>query len=416
METPLNHNRPLVMHADLNSCFATVCQQAHVLLRGRPVAIAAYASPNGCVLSPSIEAKTYGIKVGMRVREAKLLCPQLIVREPDTVMVRDVHVKYRKIFTQYCPSVVPKSIDEVVLDFNGMEKFLGRSLTQIGQEIKTQLKEKIGDWISVSIGIGTNRFWAKTAASLHKPDGLEVIDDQRIEPVLNRLSLMDLCGINTRYTARLNAAGIFTPRQFLAASAAMLHKKVFGSIEGHRWYLRLRGYEVDAREFARKSFGQDYALAQPTRDVVQLTRILMKLCEKMGRRLRRSGHSAYGLHLACLYDDRTFWHHGHKGHHQLYTTRELFLAAQRILTSRPENKVVVKLSVSCFALQPLQTAQLNLFDQEEAKQRLVSRAVDSVNDHYGEFTLVPATMMGMDNMVVDRIAFGGMKELEDLYN
>ena len=69
METPLNHNQPLVMHADLNSCFATVCQQAHVQLRGRPVAIAAYASPNGCVLSPSIEAKTYGIKVGMRVRE-----------------------------------------------------------------------------------------------------------------------------------------------------------------------------------------------------------------------------------------------------------------------------------------------------------------------------------------------------------
>lgn len=83
MELPLNHNRPTVMHIDLNSCFATVEQQANPLLRGKPLAVAAYDSPNGCIVSPSIEAKRHGIKTGMPVREGRLLCPKLIVRTPD---------------------------------------------------------------------------------------------------------------------------------------------------------------------------------------------------------------------------------------------------------------------------------------------------------------------------------------------
>lgn len=83
MDLPINANEPLVMHIDLNSCFATVEQQANPLLRGKPIAVAAYASPAGCVLAPSIEAKRYGVRVGMNVRTARLLYPQLVVLEPD---------------------------------------------------------------------------------------------------------------------------------------------------------------------------------------------------------------------------------------------------------------------------------------------------------------------------------------------
>ena len=83
MDLPLNRNLPLVMHIDMNSCFATAEQQANPLLRGKPVAVAAYTTGNGCVIAPSIEAKRYGARVGMTVREARLLCPQIIVRPPD---------------------------------------------------------------------------------------------------------------------------------------------------------------------------------------------------------------------------------------------------------------------------------------------------------------------------------------------
>ena len=143
-----------------------------------------------------------------------------------------------------------------------------------------------------NVGIGTNRFLAKTAASLHKPDGLDVITHKNLEEVYNSLKLTDLCGINTRFEARLNAYGIFTPLQFFHAPLQKLKKQVFRSILGYYWYLRLRGHEIDAVDFGRKSFGNSYALRQQTAEQKKLSPLLMKLCEKTGRRLRR--------HKSCL--------------------------------------------------------------------------------------------------------------------
>jgi len=256
MELPLNKNKPLVMHIDLNSCFATVCQQAHIHLRGKPVVIAAYPTNNGCILSPSIEAKKLGIKVGMRVRDAKLISKDVIVRETDPMMVRDVHIKFKKIFQDYTPYVTPQSIDEAVLDFTGMESFLKRSLTDIAQEIKIRLRKEIGEWISCSIGIGTNRFLAKTGASIKKPDGLELINHTRIKEVYGKLALTDLNGINKRFEVRLNMQGIFTPLQFLYAPLPLLQKQVFQSILGYYWFLRLADMKLTMLNFLVKVLGR----------------------------------------------------------------------------------------------------------------------------------------------------------------
>lgn len=184
------------MHIDLNSCFATIEQQANPLLRGKPLVVAAYNTPNGCVLSPSIEAKQYGIKVGSTVREARLLCRYVIVRTTDPPKYRDVHLKFRKIFNDYSPNVVPKSIDEAIIDFSGVP--VKKSLITIGKEIKRRMGKEIGEWISCSIGIATNRFLAKMGASIKKPDGLEVITHENVKAMYNRLKLTDLYGINTR--------------------------------------------------------------------------------------------------------------------------------------------------------------------------------------------------------------------------
>src|SRR3954454_19599964 len=108
MSLELNHNNATIMHIDLNSAFSTIEQQANPLLRGKPIVVAAYNSPNGCVVAPSIEAKTYGIKTGMTVRDARLLCPQVIVRTPDPAKYRYVHLAFRRIFTHYSPDVTPK--------------------------------------------------------------------------------------------------------------------------------------------------------------------------------------------------------------------------------------------------------------------------------------------------------------------
>lgn len=411
----LNHKDPTIMYIDLNSCFATVEQQANFHLRGKPLVIAAYTTPSGCIVSPSIEAKRFGIKVGHTVRDAKLICPNVIVRDPDPQLVRDVHIKFKKIFRDYSPVVIPKSIDEAIIDFTDTPAFK-QGLTNIGMEIKQRLRKEIGEWISCNVGISTNRFLAKLAASLHKPDGLDVITYKNLCRIYSTIKLTDLNGINTRYEARLNANNIFTPLRFLNADDSFLRKNVFQSIVGHYWYLRLRGWEVDDVEFKRKSYGQEYALGKPTSNKEELARLIMKLCEKMGRRLRHSGHSAMGIHVACIYNDWTYWHKGRKLSTPLYATQELFTKAVWIFNQQQEKKIIKKLSVSCYDLVPSKSSQISLFDTEENKQRKISDAMDKINDKYGEYVITPALMMETKDVVLDRIAFGGVKDLEDLYS
>ncbi len=415
MGPQINSDQPTIMHIDLNSCFATAEQQANPLLRGKPIAVAAYSSPNGCVLSPSIEAKRFGIKVGMRVKDARLLCKDIVVRTPDPPKYRDIHTKFCRLFREYSPSVVPKSIDEAVLDFQGTPAFK-RSLVAVGLEIKERMRSEIGEWISCNIGIATNRFLAKLAASLHKPDGLDVIDHSNLLKVYSQVSLIDLNGINIRFQSRLNANGIFTPLNFFNASIEKLQKQVFRSIVGQYWFYKLRGFEMDDIDSSRKSYGQTYSLKKATDEPRELAPLLMKLCEKMGRRLRHSGFMARGLHLSCLYKEGTFWHKSKLFRSSLYTTPELFEKTMLLFNYQPERKVVINLAISCFALQSIEREQLSLFETNQFRKRMLARAVDNINDRYGEYVLTPALMMGMDELIIDRVAFGGVKELEDLYN
>jgi DNA polymerase IV len=264
-----------------------------------------------------------------------------------------------------------------------------------------------------SIGVGTNRFLAKQAASLHKPDGLDIIDHTNVLDVYKRLSLLDLSGINTRYQARLNASGIFTPMEFYQASLEKLKKQVFQSIVGYYWYLRLRGHEIDAVDFKRKSFGNTYALQKQTNDPRELAKLLMKLCEKTGRRLRKAEYSAQGVHVACVYTDLSYWHIGRKFDVPVYTSRDIYLKALRLLNLSKYPKRVRNLAVSVYDLIPSTNEQLELFSSPMHK---VSEAMDKINDRWGEFVITPALMMGMEDIILDRIAFGGVKELEEIYS
>jgi DNA polymerase-4 len=405
METPVNSKSPTILHLDLNSCFATVEQQANPLLRGKPVVVAAYASPGGCVLAPSIEAKRYQIKTGMRVRDALRLCPGVVVLEPDPPKYRDVHKKIRELLDDYSPNVTPKSIDEYEIDFSGTTSFR-RGLVGVGREIKERIRSEIGDWLFCNVGIATNRFLAKLAASLHKPDGLDVINHKNLLDVYRQIELMDFCGIGQRYKARLNKAGVFTPLEFFYATGEALQKRVFKSIGGYYWHMRLRGWEVDAVDFGRKTYGNSYALPRATSDREELGRILMKLCEKTGRRLRRDQRSARGVHLSCVYRDHGFWHHGELHPYPLYTTLEIFRNAYKLLVQQPEALPVANLAVRCYQIQPSTPLQLDIFGGIQSRKYRLANALDQVNDRFGEFVVTPALMMNMENKIIDRIAFG----------
>ncbi len=398
----LNTAPSTVMHIDLNSCFASIEQQANPKLRGCPVAVAAYPTGGGCILAASYEAKGKGVKTGMRARDGKRVCPNLVVLVPDPPKYLYVSTQFMTLFRRYSPNCVPLSVDEAVLDLAHTPSS-SRPLAEIGREIKVRVQKEIGDWLKVNVGIGPNRFLAKTAASWHKPDGLDEINHDNLRLALGDFRLTDLCGINTRLQARLNAVGIFTPLEFLDASLLTL-RSAFRGITAYYWFRRLRGWEIDATAFPRKSFGQSYALPHPTRDTRELSRLLCKLCEKMGRRLREGNFKALGIHVSCLYDQGEYWHQGGKERRPLYSTHQLFVAALRLLNSVPHRPVRL-LAVSCFNLEKVGLEQLDLWSSVD-KENQLSRALDQINDRWGEFTITPALIGGMEGTIIDRVAFG----------
>ncbi len=412
MDLALNYNRPLIMHIDLNSCFAIIEQQANPLIRNRPVAVAAYDTPRGAVIASSYEAKSLGIKLGVNVREARMLSRDVIIMMPDPEKYFDAHRRFKKVLLNYTDEVVPKSVDEFIVDFKQSTAVQrGKRLEEVGYDIKNDIKRSLGEYVTVNVGIGPNRFLAKLAAGLHKPDGLDTINGDNLRQIYSSLNLTDLPGINVLYQARLNIYGIHTPIQFLDAPLTLLKNQVFKSMVGYYWYLRLRGHEVDSRDFGRKSFGQQYAIGDKTKDKEQLSRLLMKLCEKCGRRLRKAGYMAGGIHLMISFEDRTYWGEGKKLRHFVYSTQDIFLAAQRLLNQIIITARATNISITVYNLHPSSPEQLGLFDDSRLDTRSLARAADIVNNRYGEFTLVPASMANMQSIILKRVAFGNIRDL-----
>ena len=312
------------------------------------MAVAAYSTPSGCIVAPSVEAKALGIKVGMRVKDGKLICPDLVVLEPDPWKYRCAHLALRKIISDYTNEFSPKSIDEFVLDLEGYPAF-SKGMVNIAKELKTRIKREVGDAITVSIGIAPNRFLAKVAAGLSKPDGLDEINKDNFEKVYSGLKLTDLCGIKTRSALRLNSVGIYTVSDFYKVGVWQL-KAAFQSVLGYYWFVRLRGWEIDAVEFGRRSYGNSYALPKPLVTPEELSPILSKLVTKTGARLRHAGYKARGVHLSILYRDWSHWHKAKSLSKTLFDSRDIYRAAFKILLMSPYRKPVRELAVSVFGL------------------------------------------------------------------
>jgi len=411
MDLQLNDAPPLIMHIDLNSCYAIIEQQANPLIRNKSVGVAAYTSPGGFIIASSYEAKRQGIKL-MRVRDARAIDKDIVILPPDPEKYFDAHRRFSEVLHRYTSEVVPKSIDEFVVDFKGSQSIrAGKSLTSVGRQIKRDIKASLGEYVTVNIGIAPNRFLAKVAAGLHKPDGMDVIRGSDIRKIYSQLELIDLPGINYRYKARLNLAGIFTPLEFLAAPMHKLKGEVFKSIVGYYWYLRLRGYEVDAARFGIHSFGNDYAVGDKTDDPEQVARLLMKLSEKTGRRLRKHDYQAQGVFIGLGFENNTWWGKSKRSKVLLYSTQDIYLHIVRLMRGFTFPARVTHISVAVFDVRPATPVQLGLFDGTRLDTRSLAVASDKINDRYGEFTVVPAAMANMQDVIIKRVPFGSVRDL-----
>jgi len=339
--------------------------------------------------------------VGMRVGMGKTIYPNLVVVEPDPDKYRAVHKQLEKILEGYDPDPLAKSIDEFVL-----KPVMGYELRVVGKEIQDRLKEEIGEWMRASVGISTNKWLAKMAASQVKPDGLTLIDKNNFWEYYQKWKLTDLTGIKNANMGRLNRLGIFTMTDFYQADVMKL-KAAFEAITGYYWYLRLRGLEPDQEEWGRKSFGNSFALPKPLAEFSQLAPILIKLTEKMAFRMRESGYATRGIHVGILYRDGGFWHKGKKLAEQCFDSRDLYRRAAKLLQGSFLGKAVHTMSVSCFDLVKKQNTQLSLLDDRVKAEKFI-QAVDEVNERWGNFVLSPARMLGIETYVKDRIGFGNI--------
>jgi DNA polymerase-4 len=402
----LNQAPPLIMHVDLNSAFASIEQQANPLLRGKPVAITNRLSNNATIIAASYEAKGLGITTGTKVYKAKIIEPKTVVLESDVDKYLHAHRLFKNILQRYSPSVIMKSIDEGVINFEPVRLIEPRPLIEIAKEIKQSIKTELGEWITCNIGIGPNRFLAKLAAGLHKPDGTDIIDHHNLELIYSLWNLQDLPGINWRMERRLNLNNIYTPLQFLHTPLDVLWHEIFRGISGYYWYRRLRGWEIDNTISQTKTVGKQYVLPQPIYYPHQLMPIVMKLVQLMGRRLRRKGFCATGIVVGCLFKNGLFWQQRHKNFERLYSTQQIYTVVSRLLINLPYQSAIKIVFMRCYDLLPAAPYQTNLFEKFPAQIWHLTDITDIINNRFGEFTIIPAAMAGTSKEAVPKIAFG----------
>ncbi len=405
-----NTARPMVMHIDLNSCFATVEQQARPMLRGKPVAIVNRRTEHTMIVTCSYEAKAMGVTLGMNLKDARKLCPELIGIESDPPKYKYVYHQLMRIMNDYSSHVRMKSIDEGVIDFSETTKReQSRDLTDIGYEIKQRLWDEVGVAMNCNVGIGTNRFLAKTAAGLHKPNGLDVITHENLRDVFTQLKLTDLTGIAGRFEKRLNAVGIYTPLEFLDTDSKTLHDIVFKSVNGDHWHQRLRGWEVDKRDFSLKSAGRQFVMdgyRLPRADVMKR---LHHLCEETGTKVRSQGMVARGVMVYARTYDYGGWHAKYMAPLPFFSNAAIYAHARRLFNGAPDG--IKMIAVTCYGLQTADASlnQLSIFGDELAQERAITSAVDDINSRYGKRVIHSADTLGSDTYLKEKIPFGSTR-------
>ncbi|MCB1278538.1 hypothetical protein [Prosthecobacter sp.] len=387
---------PLVdwLFLDLNSYFASVEQQLHPELRRKPIAVVPVDSDATCAIAASHEAKRFGIKTGTNIGEARRLCPELI-----TVMAsHDVYVEFHhRIITEverHFPVQVICSIDEMACKLDAPRQRLDAAM-DLAKRIRQGLRERIGECITCSIGLAPNRFLAKVASDMQKPDGLVVLLAEELPGRLLDLEVRDLCGIGRRMEPRLHACGIRTMKDLWEAERETLHH-AWGGVCGDRFWHALHGGPTEEDQpVEHRSVGHSHVIAPELRTPPQAGIVARRLLLKAASRLRRLKYRARHLHLSVRTEEGPRFESQAK-----FEAVSDSIALTRVLTKLWQNVMkqarwqrVKKVSVALHGLESeMQPQQLELFGKDAADSRaqreLLSRVLDEINQKRGRDSVV----------------------------
>ncbi|TMC36970.1 MAG: hypothetical protein E6J28_09090 [Chloroflexi bacterium] len=409
VELGLNTADPTTLVVDLNCAFASIEQQHEPALRGKVLAIAAYATDAATIVSSSREARDLGIKTGMKVFEAKAIHPAVIIREPNPPRYRDVSDKLIELMRRHSPDVLRMSIDEASLDLAGTPNLKKLGPEGVGKAIKHAIREEIGECVTSSVGVSTSIWMAKQASNLNKRDGLERIDHTNLLAVFDRLRLTDLSGIADASARRLARGGIHTPIQFLRATPPKLRLAGMHPEFAKGWSMRLRGFEVGGFESPRrKSYSHSHVMARATASQRELEELLMRLSDMVGRRLRAADRRGSVVEVSVVYrPDPGHFSRQARQPRPVSTGDEIYQAALKLLTARDPRLTVGTLGVGVSALADGDAGQLDLFgDAAHPRTLRLEAAMDRIRDRFGEDALQRSRLLGRARVVRDRIAFG----------
>jgi DNA polymerase-4 len=408
-ELGLNRADPTTLVVDLNCAFASIEQQHDPELRGRPLAIAAYAVNAATIVSSSREARDLGIKTGMKVYEAKAIFPGIVVRDPNPPLYRAASDQLIEILERHSPYVLRMSIDEASLNLAGTPDLARLGPEGVGRAIKAALRDEVGECVTCSVGISTSIWMAKQASNLDKRDGLQRIDHRSLVAAFERLELTDLSGIGEASARRLAKGGIHTPLQFLYATVEQLGLAGMGAEVADHWRRRLRGFEVGSfTSVARKSYSHSHVLARATSSRTELEELLMRLSEMVGRRLRAAGRRGSVVSVSVVYrPDAGHFSKQKKLSVPIATGEEIYQAALKLLAARERGRDVGTLGVGLAGLSDEDAGQLDLFAAPSPPRDVrLEKAMDAIRDRFGEDAVQRTRLLGRAPVVRDRIAFG----------
>lgn len=384
------------LYIDFNSYFASVEQQLDPRLRGRPVAVIPVETESTSAIAASYEAKAFGIRTGTPVWEARQKCPGLICVLGRHDKYVEYHHKILDEIDNHIPVTKVCSIDEMACQLLRNEQSRERA-TEIANAIKAGLRKNVGEFVKCSIGFAPNKYLAKVATDLKKPDGMTFLMPEDLPHRLYDLTLRDLPGIGHNMEQRLHRAGIYDVRKLMTLQPKHM-RAVWGSIWGEKMYYLLRGVELPEEETTRSSVGHSHVLSPEMRPPAEARQVARRLVMKAAMRLRRMEYKAGAMSLGLRIENgpRIGLEARVDAADDSFTFLSMLDQMWDELSPEMKGKRIKKVSVTFFGLDNgAAAAQGDLFAPLAPPEDLatrdrnakISRAIDKLNYKFGKDTV-----------------------------
>lgn len=394
----------VILHLDMNSYFASVEQQANPRWRGKPLGVAAGLYRSACLIATSKEAKAEGIVTGMRLVDGLTRDPNLVVVEVDPPKYRSTTERLFSILAQYSETIETYSIDEAFVDLTGWVKDFAAA-DRLGARVQERITTEVGEWLTCSMGIAPTRWLAKFAGDTAPKGSRVTLHSGNLAAYLQGRPLQEAWGIAGRLDRRLKALGIHTLDELRQYPMTNLIESL--GQRGYELWANVNGVEVSTVQVQGipKSIGHSHVLKQRTADHRFANAVLMKLCERTGRRLRGLDLEAQGIWVSVATTTDTGGSEGKTLAEAVTDSRSLFRLARKLFDRFVRiGEVPTALAVGVFHLRPV-SHQLTLWPRPRPPQAL-SAALDALNDRFGEYAVRYGTQFGLgDEHAPDRVGF-----------